>query len=328
MPPPARGRPYYDVDRGRMRIVPAGGGKAVDYVGPKSGFSPARALRRSGTTAGELGRELARDAERGAAAVAERQPFNVGAFGGFLVTAAAALLGLIVLELILRRPQAIERLTSLAGKGVQVLVDPRHPIFAAGPREADEAAVNPDGTTRSSVPGAIPGAGGRLKPPPGELRGAGGRVFPVLSSKASFADDFNAQRTPGSTGGTGVHGALDIFAARGTPVVAFEAGVLNRVGWNDLGGYRLWVKGASGDAYYAHMDGYAPGLADGQRVEAGQVLGYVGNTGNAKSTPPHLHFRLERGGFPLNPFPLLRALFTAKPAATAKSIPSKEGALA
>lgn len=306
MPPPRRGKPYYDVDRGQTMILPPGGGKAIPYVGgdgpPK--FDAGKALRRSGVQARSLGSELADDAGSAAAAIAERQPFNVGAFGGFLVTALAALFGLIVLDLLLRRPAAFELALGGFGRGIKALADPTDPLFKA---RTMKPATNPDGTVQTPVPGAIPGGGGRLTP---DLRGVGGLFFPV-GGKASFSNDYNAPRSPDSTGGTGVHGAIDIFAKRGTPVVALEGGTLNRVGFNTFGGNRLWVKGSQFEAYYAHLDEYAPGIREGARVEAGQVLGYVGDTGSAKGTPPHLHLQLERGGFPLNPFDLLRQLLTS-----------------
>lgn len=172
MQPPARGKPYYDADRGRTMILPAGGGKAVPYVGgdgpPK--FDPGKALRRSGMQARTLGRELARDAGDTAAAVAARQPFNVGAFGGFIVTAAAGLLGLIVLDLLLRRPAAFELALTGVSRGVRMLVDPHDPIIARGPSTptpaASGSAFGPGGTYQPPVPGVLPAPGATTVPQP------------------------------------------------------------------------------------------------------------------------------------------------------------------
>jgi murein DD-endopeptidase MepM/ murein hydrolase activator NlpD len=122
----------------------------------------------------------------------------------------------------------------------------------------------------------------------------GGRVFPV-AGPFTFADSWAAYRAYGAAGGQPhQHHATDIMAAKGTPVVAIETGTLDRVGWNRLGGWRLWVKGVSGvNYYYAHLSAYAPGLHSGQAVVAGQYLGRVGNTGDAQGGPTHLHFEVH-----------------------------------
>jgi len=104
------------------------------------------------------------------------------------------------------------------------------------------------------------------------------------------------------------HEGIDIFARRGTPVVASTRGVVLHTGTNELGGNVVWVLGPGGDRhYYAHLDSIAE-LARFQRVSPGTVLGYVGTTGNAVGTPPHLHYGIyRRGSGAINPFPLLRA---------------------
>ena len=80
-----------------------------------------------------------------------------------------------------------------------------------------------------------------------------------------------------------------------------------RVSTNRLGGQVVWVLGPGGQRhYYAHLDRYAD-IVDGQRVRPGSVLGYVGNTGNAAGTPPHLHYGIYEAGDAINPYPLLRA---------------------
>ena len=102
------------------------------------------------------------------------------------------------------------------------------------------------------------------------------------------------------------HEGIDIFARRGTPVRSATEGIVMRVGENRLGGRVVWVLGPGGQRhYYAHLDGYAD-IAPGMRVEAGRLLGYVGNTGNAAGTPPHLHYGIYGSAGAINPYPLLR----------------------
>jgi murein DD-endopeptidase MepM/ murein hydrolase activator NlpD len=102
------------------------------------------------------------------------------------------------------------------------------------------------------------------------------------------------------------HQGQDIFAKRGTPVVSATNGIVVRIGTNSLGGQIVSVMGNGGRMYYyAHLDGYAPGLVTGQTVAAGDLLGYVGTTGNARSTPPHLHFGVYTATGPINPLPML-----------------------
>ncbi len=101
-----------------------------------------------------------------------------------------------------------------------------------------------------------------------------------------------------------------MVAARGTPLVAIEGGVIARLSNSSLGGITIWLTGSSGDEfYYAHLDGYASGLSSGQRVGVGDLIGYVGNTGNAQYTVPHLHFEHHPGGGgAVNPYPLVAGL--------------------
>jgi murein DD-endopeptidase MepM/ murein hydrolase activator NlpD len=119
-------------------------------------------------------------------------------------------------------------------------------------------------------------------------------------------DSFGFPRMPG-TPDEHWHEGIDLFAPRGTPLVATERGLVTRIGVGRLGGLKLWLVGESGtEWYYAHLDSFAPGLADGQLVAAGDLLGFVGTTGNAVGTPPHLHLQMHPGGGrPVNPYPLL-----------------------
>ena len=116
-------------------------------------------------------------------------------------------------------------------------------------------------------------------------------IFPVVGAEASFSDTYGALRT--DVAGNWHHGD-DIFAPLGTPVVAVAAGTVNRVGWNPVGGWRLWVRDGAGDEfYYAHLSGYTRAILHSKRVRAGEVIGFVGNTGDAFTTPPHLHFEIH-----------------------------------
>jgi murein DD-endopeptidase MepM/ murein hydrolase activator NlpD len=102
------------------------------------------------------------------------------------------------------------------------------------------------------------------------------------------------------------HEGIDIFAKRGTAVTSSTEGVVLRVGTNRLGGQVVWVLGPGGQRhYYAHLDRYAE-IEAGQRVRAGTILGYVGTTGNAAGTPPHLHYGIYEAGGAINPYPMLR----------------------
>ena len=96
----------------------------------------------------------------------------------------------------------------------------------------------------------------------------------------------------------------------GTPEVACERGIITKLGSDVLGGTTLWLKGESGTYYYyAHLSRYADGIAKGTLVDAGQIVGYVGDTGNAKGGPPHLHFEIHPDGGPaVNPYPLLKVV--------------------
>lgn len=103
------------------------------------------------------------------------------------------------------------------------------------------------------------------------------------------------------------HEGIDIFARRGTPVLSTTEGIVLRMGVNSLGGKVVWVLGPGGQRhYYAHLDEYAA-ISVGGRVHPGTQLGMVGNTGNARSTPPHLHYGIYGRGGALNPYPLLKA---------------------
>ncbi len=119
---------------------------------------------------------------------------------------------------------------------------------------------------------------------------AGGYVFPVYGP-SQFVDTYNAFR--GDVAGNWHHGD-DIFAPLGAPIIACADGIVFSVGWNDVGGNRLWLRDQQGNEfYYAHLSAFTPLAKNGRRVKAGEVLGFVGNTGDAQGTPTHLHFEVH-----------------------------------
>ena len=139
-------------------------------------------------------------------------------------------------------------------------------------------------------PAGVPTTPPVQSPPPGvrpQLT-AGGYVFPVYGP-ASFSDDFGAARAD-----TGWHHGNDIFAPLGAPVLAVTDGSLFLVGWNTIGGNRFWLRDLQGNEfYYAHLSAFTPLARDGAQVKAGDVIGFVGATGDAAGTPTHLHFEVH-----------------------------------
>ena len=137
-------------------------------------------------------------------------------------------------------------------------------------------------------------------------------AVPVLGvPRDALRDDYDEMR-----GGTRKHEALDIGAARGTPVLAAAPGRVLKLFSSKAGGLMVYTADSTGRfiLMYGHLDAYQPGLADGQPLTRGQQLGIVGTTGNAPPTVPHLHFAIARTsnvtqwwkGVPVNPYPLLK----------------------
>jgi murein DD-endopeptidase MepM/ murein hydrolase activator NlpD len=112
------------------------------------------------------------------------------------------------------------------------------------------------------------------------------------------------------------HHAIDILAARGTPVLAADGGRVLRVSWNSLGGNTVYATDSESRIvyYYAHLDHYREGIEAGMRLTKGDTIGFVGTTGNAPKDIPHLHFQIMRmphdgkywNGEPIDPYPILR----------------------
>jgi murein DD-endopeptidase MepM/ murein hydrolase activator NlpD len=142
-------------------------------------------------------------------------------------------------------------------------------------------------------------------PPPTTTQPPGGSLVCPVNGAVAFTDTWGAARSGGRS-----HKGVDMIASRGTPAVAIEAGTVKRLRNGGLGGITVTLTGASGaEYYYAHLDGWAPGLSTGQSLAVGELLGYVGNTGNAQYTISHLHFEHHPGGgSAVNPYPLVAGL--------------------
>ena len=140
---------------------------------------------------------------------------------------------------------------------------------------------------------SIPGAPPELVQPAPEVTARlsqGGYVFPVFGS-AAFGNTFGAFRA--DVAGKWHHGE-DLVAPMGTPLLAAASGTVFSVGWNDVGGWRVWLRDDAGNEfYYAHLSAYSPLAVNGKRVRAGDVLGFVGDSGDADGGLPHLHFEIH-----------------------------------
>jgi hypothetical protein len=161
---------------------------------------------------------------------------------------------------------------------------------ASAPRPKPAPPPAPAPPSNEPVPPSTPQVPPSVKPPPPNVTPkltAAGYVFPVYGP-ASTSDSFGAPRT------TTWHHGVDIFAPLGAPLLAVADGTLFRVGWNDVGGNRLWLRdGAGNEFYYAHLSAFSPLAQEGAQVKAGDVIGFVGTTGDAAGTPPHLHFEIH-----------------------------------
>jgi len=165
--------------------------------------------------------------------------------------------------------------------------------------------------TETTAPGVGIFGGGSVYPPYNGTPklAAGPYVFPVVGA-TSFSDTWGAARATVSW-----HHGVDIFAPLGSPIVAVADGTLFSVGWNTIGGQRLWLRDRQGNFfYYAHLSAFAAVAVNGAHVTAGTVIGFVGSTGDAAGTPYHLHFEVHpvallSHGYDgaVNPFPYVSA---------------------
>ena len=202
---------------------------------------------------------------------------------------------------------------------------------AAGPADGADGSPSAGGRALPIAPAPsmtpVPGATSPLTPSSGlglprqvapgvaVVPTSAGYVFPVAGGTSNdFSDDYGNPRAD-----TGWHQGNDIFGSAGTPLVAVADGTLSKVGVNRLGGNRLWLTDDRGTAYYyAHLSAFSLAATEGARVRAGDVIGFMGNTGNAISTPPHLHFEMHPGnGDSVNPYPYLMAWLRNAPVARA-----------
>ena len=126
-----------------------------------------------------------------------------------------------------------------------------------------------------------------------------------VAGPVTYVDSWGAPRSGGRA-----HQGVDMISARGTPIAAIYSGVIQRMSNSALGGITLWMLSTAGDQfYYAHLDGYADGIAPGVAVNEGQIIGYNGSSGNAPDYLPHLHFEYHPGGgAAANPYPLVRSI--------------------
>ncbi len=174
-------------------------------------------------------------------------------------------------------------------------------------------ATNGTVTTSGDVATIDPKGGPPVAVAEGVEVGPAGLALPVVGIKpGQLVDTFSQARA----GGGRVHDAIDIMAPAGTPVVAAGPGKVEKLFFSQGGGgIAAYVRSDDGRwiYYYAHLEGYAPGLAEGQRVAHGTPIGRVGSTGNANPAGPHLHFAIHRmnpgekwhRGSAVNPYPLL-----------------------
>jgi murein DD-endopeptidase MepM/ murein hydrolase activator NlpD len=176
-----------------------------------------------------------------------------------------------------------------------------------------EPSPSPPVSTSTRAIAASPAAAPATQPVIATPPSAIGMLLPVAGIKPSqLTDTFNQAR-----GSERRHEALDIMAARGTPVVAAVDGKVEKLFTSKQGGLTIYEfdPNATYAYYYAHLDRYAVGLVEGMPLKRGDVIGYVGSTGNANPEAPHLHFAIfELGpekhwwqGTAINPYPLLTA---------------------
>ena len=169
--------------------------------------------------------------------------------------------------------------------------------------------VMPAAQTTSSTPAS------QLAPASAAMPVGGGLIIPVAGvTPDKLTDTWGDARGDG----TRQHHAIDILAPRGTPVLAAAAGTVEKIFESRNGGHTVYIRRADADwqDYYAHLDGYAPGLHEGQVVKQGEQIGQVGSTGDASPEAPHLHYEIHQmapgegwwKGSEINPYPILHAL--------------------
>jgi peptidoglycan LD-endopeptidase LytH len=188
---------------------------------------------------------------------------------------------------------------------------PRAPGMVPGPENSVPSSPSAP-ADRATSPGNRAAASASARAPVTVSGTTSRLLIPVAGvAAASLVDTYEDARGEGRR-----HDAIDIMAPRGTPVLAADDGVVMKLFQSDLGGTTLYQLAPDRRTiyYYAHLDRYAPDMAEGRVLRRGEVLGYVGNTGSAESGNYHLHFEVSTtedparywGGVPQNPYPLLK----------------------
>lgn len=199
--------------------------------------------------------------------------------------------------------QAPDASTQPGSGGVPATATPRPEPVAPDRVRIDTPPVN----TRPITPSITPS----IAPPQADAAGPPRLIVPVRGIEtAELSNTFEDARGQGR-----VHEAIDIMAPRGTPVLAVADGTVEKLFDSEPGGLTIYQFEPSGRYayYYAHLDRYAAHLAEGQALKQGEVIGYVGSTGNASDDAPHLHFGIFRlgpekrwwEGTAINPYPVL-----------------------
>ena len=130
-------------------------------------------------------------------------------------------------------------------------------------------------------------------------------TFPQLDPATKFLSEYGVSKPDGR-----IHRGVDMFASRGTEVIAGADGFVQKAQRGSRAGLYIVLTHADGyETWYLHLGSFADGIEVGDPVAAGDVIGYVGSTGNAAGTSPHTHFELHKNGRPIDPYPFLRASF-------------------
>src|ERR1043166_4370997 len=175
---------------------------------------------------------------------------------------------------------------------------PAHPTRSTSREIGRKPTIAPSTATKSARDNEFATRAQALFAP---LNGSQLRMPVVGVNARNLSDSWHDPREGGR-----VHKGMDIFAPRGTEVIAVADGIVSYIGDQKLGGHCIWLTTENGASfYYAHLDRWAPGLYEGMEVQAGDLLGYVGNTGNAIHTPSHLHFGINQNDEMVNPYPIL-----------------------
>jgi murein DD-endopeptidase MepM/ murein hydrolase activator NlpD len=298
MPPPRRGRAFYDVDRGERRYQPRRGrqvsletpeGRAV-YDAEHAPAATATRRSRAGRSILRGAGVLADQARDAGSSFAGASDFNFSGAGRFVVAMFAALLGLILLDFLIgpRGSAATGAGFGWAGNAIDALVSPTHPIIARAAGSSSAPSVAP-GTPPPAAP-ATPGAGSGT-----------GLYFPVQTAAASFTNDYGSP-TP--------HGPLNgvvITAPKGSPAVAIAPGTVKQITLSGPGTLDVLLSTSYGDFVYRNLESPGlPTLKKGATVPAGAQLGTVSANGLTLGYAPNGY----RGPGDLsNPFDILTHLW-------------------